>query len=140
MNYKQPRPEGETNLVTTRVCSVSTNGASEAPFCANGPEAPGAGPGIFKAGVAEFSSKRGGGVQPLTREQFVFKIFSKKKGGGGGGGVQPLTREQFVLQIKQNLLKKKGGGGGGGCGPPGHPLDLPLIDPAHLYTHYTPST
>ena len=33
----------------------------------------------------------------------------------------------ICIANEQNLLKKKGGGGGGGSGPPGHPLDLPLV-------------
>ena len=32
-------------------------------------------------GVAEFSSKGGEGVQPLTREQFVSQINKNKRGG-----------------------------------------------------------
>ena len=55
--------------------------------------------------------KRGGGV----RQNFLQK--------GGGGGVQPLTREQFVLQINK-IFSKRGGGGGR---TPSTPLDLPLV-------------
>ena len=31
-------------------------------------------------------------------------IFFKKGGGGGGGGGQPLTQEQFVLQINSKRV------------------------------------
>ena len=58
--------------------------------------------------------KRGGGGGPAE--------FSSK----GGGGVQPLPREQFVLQINKILSKRGGGGGGGGVLTP---LDLPWICP-----------
>ena len=47
----------------------------------------GADPGILKGGFGGIFFKKGRGVQPLTREQFVLqinKIFSKKGGGGGG--------------------------------------------------------
>ena len=53
-------------------------------------------------GLAEFSSKRrgGGGVQPLTQEQFVlqiYKIFSKKRGGVRTPLDLPLLASTSVL-------------------------------------------
>ena len=48
----------------------------------------GADAGILKGGGI-FFKKRGGGIQPLTREQFVLQIKSSQKGGGPDPGHPP---------------------------------------------------
>ena len=67
----------------------------------------GADPGIFKGwgGPAEFSSKRGGGVEPLIREQLVLqinKIFSKR----GGRTHTPLDLPLPLMAIVALVLSQ----------------------------------